>query len=244
MVLLDLLWERYARDVPYARVFLQLAGTLTNDHVAFRGLAGAGGIALFEEVFARRGWRRAGSYDFPDAHLDAIHMTHPAGLPRVFLSELRTSELSAAAQAILAKIPPPPAPPDDVVAMADWFDGPSEPVVEDDLLALERESQYAAWVYAFGRRVNHFTPAVDDVEAWQARMIEAGVPMKREIEGAPGSVLRQTATQAAEVTIRLAGGRERSWPYAYLEIAERQPGFDGFLGPQARQLIDMTSRQS
>jgi hypothetical protein len=29
-------------------------------------------------------------------------------------------------------------------------------------------------------------------------------------------------------------------PYAYFEFAQRQDGFDGFLGQQARQLFDMT----
>jgi hypothetical protein len=40
----------------------------------------------------------------------------------------------------------------------------------------------------------------------------------------------------------LKGGGTRSWPYAYFEIAQRAPGFDGFLGPQARALFDMTKR--
>jgi hypothetical protein len=73
-------------------------------------------------------------------------------------------------------------------------------------------------------------------------MREAGVPMKSDIEGEPGSPLRQTATHAAPVSVRLADGRTRGWPYAYFEIAQRGPGFDGFLGPQARNLFDMTKR--
>ena len=93
-----------------------------------------------------------------------------------------------------------------------------------------------------GRKVNHFTGAVDDIDAWVARMRGAGVGMKQDIEGAPGTALRQTATSAAPVTITLADGRTRSWPYAYFEIAQRSPGFDGFLGPQARALFDMTKR--
>jgi hypothetical protein len=246
--LLDVLWERYAAEVPYARTFVSLSGgSFRNDHVAFRSLARpGGGIALFAAPFERLGWRKAGEYTFPDAHLDAIYLSHPAGLPRVFLSELRAHALSPAAQALLAERLPadPPAPvTDDMAALAAWFSPPQEAPREEDLLALEKESQYAAWLLAYGRKVNHFTGFVDDVEAWQGRMREAGVPMKADIEGPPGNELRQTATHAFALPVRLADGRTRPWPYAYFEIAERRGGFDGFLGAQARALFDMTKRE-
>src|SRR4051794_6615250 len=100
--LLDLLWRRYAAHVPYAETFTRLSGAdFRNDHVAFRSLKRAGsGIGLFAPAFERLGWRRAGEYDFPDARLDAIHLSHPDGLPRVFLSQLRSDELSAPARQI------------------------------------------------------------------------------------------------------------------------------------------------
>jgi hypothetical protein len=56
-----------------------------------------------------------------------------------------------------------------------------------------------------------------------------------------GAGLRQTATRAAPRKVKLRD-REREWPYAYLEIAERNGGFDGFVTSQARQLFDMTKR--
>ena len=243
--LLEILWDRYVKDVPYARTFLSLTPTpFANDHVAFRSLRRDGsGIAAFRSVFERLGWREGGTYTFPDAHLEAVHMSHPDGLPRVFLSELLPAALSPAAQAVLARLPADPPPPagDDPVALAAWF-APPAPPAEADLLALEPESQYGAWLLAFGRMVNHFTAAVPDVEVWQRRLADAGVPMKGAIEGAPGNDLRQTATRAASLMIEVAGGDLRSWPYAYLEIAERHRGFDGFLGAQARQLFDMTKR--
>jgi len=79
------------------------------------------------------------------------------------------------------------------------------------------------------------------------------VPMKEDIEGVPGSKLRQSATAAAtcdvEVT-RDGGVASESWTYAYYELAERgqvtdpESGaavrFEGFLGPQATQLFEMT----
>ena len=241
--LLDLLWERYSAEVPFARTFAQLSGgRFRNDHIALRSLARpGGGIALFARVFERFGWKPAGQYTFSETHLSAIHLSHPEGLPRVFVSELHADRLSSEAQRLLAALPEDPPAPPSIEALADWFSAPPPPE-ESALLALERESQYGAWLLAFGRKVNHFTGTVDDVEAWQRRMLEAGVPMKRDIEGAPGGSLRQTATHAAPVPLLLRDGRTRSWPYAYFEIAQRAPGFDGFLDSQARALFDMTKR--
>jgi hypothetical protein len=233
MSLLDQLWERYAAHVPYARTFVQLAkGQFKNDHVAFRSLD----LRPIARVFEDLGWKRAGEYDFPETHLNAIHLSKP-GEPRVFVSELRVAELSPRAREILAQLPPDP--PYD--GSAGWFRGPNSWPGEKELLELERESQYGAWLLLFGREVNHFTASVPDVELWQERMRGAGIPMKDEIEGAPGAGLRQTATKAAPRRVKLRE-RERDWPYAYLEIAERNGGFDGFVASQARQLFDMTRR--
>ncbi|ATB28241.1 hypothetical protein MEBOL_001687 [Melittangium boletus DSM 14713] len=42
--LLDLLWERYASEVPYARTFARLSGgRFHNEHIALRSLARQGG---------------------------------------------------------------------------------------------------------------------------------------------------------------------------------------------------------
>jgi hypothetical protein len=236
MGLLDQLWTAYSAHVPYARTFVELAGgSFRNDHVAFRSLKGRGGIAPIADFFERRGWQRRDAYDFPDAHLDAIYLAK-AGEPRVFISQLRSEDLSPRARRILEQLPPQ-GPLTDV----DSFSAPDILVREDELLELERESQYGAWLLLFGREVNHFTASVDDVQQWQRKMSAAGIPMKDEIEGAPGTGLRQTATRAAPRTIRLRE-RDREWPYAYLEIAERNGGFDGFVAAQARQLFEMTKR--
>jgi len=233
MSLLDQLWDAYAAHVPYARTFVQLAGgQFRNDHVAFRSLD----LEPISRVFEQLGWKRAGAYDFPETHLNAIHLSKP-GEPRVFVSELRVNDLSPRAREILSQLPKDP--PYD--GTAGWFRGPEKPPLESDLLELEKESQYVAWLLLFGREVNHFTASVPDVEVWQQKMKAAGIPMKDEIEGAPGAGLRQTATRAAPRKVKLRD-REREWPYAYLEIAERNGGFDGFVTSQARQLFDMTKR--
>jgi hypothetical protein len=66
--------------------------------------------------------------------------------------------------------------------------------------------------------------------------------------------LRQTATEAVTIDVEIAEqGRSATmpWSYAYFELAERgevtdgetgrRGRFEGFLGPQATQLFEMTT---
>jgi len=251
--LLDRLWTGYASDVPPVQRFVALWERLhdgrpfENDHIALRTVARSGrgsGLAVFVPVFERLGWTVRDAYTFADVHLHAVYLSQP-GLPRVFVSELDVDALPADARAALLRAPADPPAPDDVDALARWFSAPPPPS-RADVELVARHSQYGAWCLCFGRRVNHFTAAVDDVAAWQARLLEDGMPMKAEIEGAavpPGGVgLRQTATAAADLDVTFADGSVAKKPYAYFEIAERHGGFDGFLASQARQLFDQTRR--
>lgn len=134
-------------------------------------------------------------------------------------------------------------------------------VEQATLTAVNAESQYAAWVLVHGYNVNHFTSlinshhvaALDDIEKTAAALAKAGVPMKKEIEGERGSKLRQTATEAVTINVDvLDNGQAKSvpWSYAYFELAQRDPTldpstgkyqrFEGFLGPQATNLFEMT----
>jgi len=138
---------------------------------------------------------------------------------------------------------------------------PWDPVREDVVRKVNEVSQYGAWVLLHGYNVNHFTgyvnrhgvAPVNDIEGLVAELQRRGVPMKDTIEGARGSKLRQTATHAVRVpvTVRKADGStgQIEWTYAYMEFAERgyvedaagnKVLFEGFLGPQAAQLFEMT----
>jgi hypothetical protein len=140
---------------------------------------------------------------------------------------------------------------------------PWPPPEKADVLAVNEVSQYGAWVLVHGYNVNHFTslinshgvPELDDIEKTVQALREAGVPMKAEIEGARGSILRQSATAAAVVDVTVREGDRlvsMPWTYAYFELAERgyvsdpQTGqpvrFEGFLGAQATHLFEMTRR--
>jgi hypothetical protein len=137
------------------------------------------------------------------------------------------------------------------------FDRPWPVPAKADVAALERDSQFGAWVLLHGNAVNHFTASIDahgvktlgDMEKTVAALKAAGVPMKPEIEGARGSRLRQSSTQAVVLpTPMRVGARtaEVPWTYAYFELAERPlidgRRFEGFLGGQAANLFEMTRR--
>ncbi len=239
------------------------------------------GIASIARLFEALGYVPAACYQFPDKLLSAIHLQHPnAGFPKLFISELQSWRLSATGQQrVLRSISPCRSPLSDATlrelvhvdgrstsellrTTADWIETlPWCTPEEADVRAVDEESQYAAWVLVHGNNVNHFTalinalniPTMRDMDETVRVLQAAGIPMKTEIEGTPGSKLRQTATEAVKVDVPIMRNKQRAtmpWSYAYFELAERNTimnpetgqshRFEGFLGPQATQLFDMT----
>ncbi len=283
--------ERVSYVRTYEEVIATHGGTFVNDHIAFRTFATQdplAGMASISRIFEALGYEAAGCYQFPDKHLSAIHFQHKnPHFPKLFISELRVWELSDETQATIASLISTHRPPIslDVLARlsrlkeAEASQPPEENMLErvlqefhvlpwnlpeqSQVEAVNRESQYAAWVLVHGYNVNHFTSLInsqgvrelDDIEKTIQALKAAGVPMKADIEGEPGSKLRQSATAAVEIEVPvLAEGSQTTmpWSYAYFELAERgtlpDPAtgkphrFEGFLGPQATQLFEMTRR--
>lgn len=289
--LFDALWDRYRSRVShvatYERLIREHGARFVNDHIAFRTLATQypmAGIANVSRIFEALGYRSAGVYNFPDKHLSAIHFQHAnPGLPKLFISELKSWELSSAARQIIERTLAAHRRPIAAATLTELAKIETAHIAEraalvsrivsefhelpwpapeaTDVEALNRESQYAAWVLVHGYNVNHFTslinshgvPALGDIEKTIAALKQAGVPVKAEIEGERGSKLRQSATEAAMIDVDvMRDGKPviMPWTYAYFELAERgdvinpdtkkPTRFEGFLGPQATQLFEMT----
>lgn len=239
------------------------------------------GIVSLSRIFEALGYVAAGCYQFPDKHLSSTHFQHPNGqFPKLFISELRAWELSEGSLAILRKTLQSHRTPlsDGMLAeltrvtaatqqplldmvVSQIHDLPWDVPEQSDVTQLNAESQFGAWVLVHGYNVNHFTalinsqgtPELADIELTIAALQKAKVPMKADIEGARGSKLRQTATEAVQidVAVRHQGQlTEMPWSYAYFELAERgqvtdgesgrKGRFEGFLGPQATNLFEMT----
>lgn len=288
--LFDLLWKRYRDRVSYVQTYEEvvsnLGATFVNDHIAFRTWVcqrPTTGIVTLGRIFEVLGYHAAGCYQFPDKHLSAIHYQHPhPEFPKIFVSELRVWELSKKSRSIIqnaVKHHRKTLKDETLCGLHDLEDQTPEAREQllrkvtgvfhklpwrlprkRDIVALNEESQYAAWVLAHGYNVNHFTALVnshgveplDNIDKTVDALQQAGVPMKAEVEGEPGSKLRQTATEAVTIDVPVRNGRKKSkteWTYAYFELAERgtvhEPDrgdvrFEGFLGPQATQLFEMT----
>lgn len=241
------------------------------------------GVASLAPLFQSLGYVAEGCYLFPDKCLSALHLRHPlADFPKLFISELQLWRLPPAAQqAASASLASYQQPLDnellhllstDTQSILDAavlerlvavFRRPWDPPAWSDVQSMNEHSQYGAWTMLHGYRVNHFTslvnshgvPSLRDLERTVAALRAAGVPMKAEIEGEPGSQLRQTATAAASIPVSVwqdGAIAEEQWSYAYFELAERgevvdpetgkRHRFEGFLGPQATQLFEMTKQ--
>jgi hypothetical protein len=287
--LFDSLWSEYRRRVSYVQMYEQLlrsrGGNFVNDHIAFRTFATQSpntGIHSLGRIFEALGYQAAGAYHFPDKHLSAIHFQHAhPEFPKLFVSELQTWKLNPATRSLIQTAVQQHRDPlsTDLLSalwridsttdckpllqtLVQWFSELPWPVPQrDEVVALNRESQYGAWVLVHGYNVNHFTSLInshgvdtlDDIEKTSAALAQAGVPMKSEIEGAVGSALRQTATEAVTIDVPVMINDQLStmpWTYAYFELAQRDWNvdpvtnkryrFEGFLGAQATQLFEMT----
>ncbi|MEE3372530.1 MAG: DUF1338 domain-containing protein [Planctomycetota bacterium] len=237
--LFDQLWNTYRRRVPYARQYEQLIAqsgdTFCNDHIAFRCFACQQpciGLVFLTRIFETLGYSVAGNYSFDDKHLSAVHLQHTnPGLPKLFISELRTWELDPAVATIICQLVS-----EAELTIADQhlreldclenlgievrailmnrvFEFFQQlPWPAPDRLNLERlsqASQYAAWVSVHGFSVNHFTALINahttqalaDIDLTANALRKAGVPMKPTIEGKVGSKLRQTSTESSIVKV-------------------------------------------
>jgi hypothetical protein len=256
--LLAALWRDYTASTPQAArihaLFAARGEDVKNDHVALRTYGvPAIGIDVLARPFERLGWVARDRYRFDDKKLRARYWQHPdADLPKVFISELCTGELSGAAQdriaALVAQIPP---------GFGDRADLPwaGRPWQVDlaTYRALLAESEYAAWVAAFGLRVNHFTvdvgrlrtlASLDDVNALLRangfRLNEAGGAIK----GTRADRLEQSSTMADEIEVAFADGTARI-PSCYYELARRYPLpdgtlFQGFVPASADKIFEST----
>ncbi|PKO20142.1 DUF1338 domain-containing protein [candidate division BRC1 bacterium HGW-BRC1-1] len=240
------------------------------------------GVDNLKRVFDALDFEEKGAIEFSDTHLFARYVQHAEpDFPRIFISELKIDELAPeVAEAIRQSVSGyqqlfsdadvealrrldetgeiPAGLLEKTVRL--FTQVPWGPVAESVIKRVNGASQYGAWVLLHGYNVNHFTGYVNrhgvdlvgDIESLIAELKKRGVPMKSDIEGARGSKLRQTSTEAVRVPVQVIGDdgktKQIEWTYAYMEYAERgeveENGkrvlFQGFLGPQAAGLFEMT----
>ncbi len=254
--LLDTLWRDYVASTPQAeRIHALLAARgdrVLNDHVALR-CYDAIGIDAMARPFEALGWQPYDRYRFDDKHVNARYWRHadPA-LPKVFISELAVGELSMRAQHLIgdlvAQLPTNFSQREDLP----WAGRPWK-LRRADYEALLAESEYAAWVAAFGFRVNHFTVDMNalrsfsDLAALNAFLVESGFTLNDAggaIKGTPAQLLEQSSTRADATAVAFDEGTF-TIPSCYYEFAKRYPLpsgelFQGFVPASADKIFEST----
>ncbi|MEO6774666.1 MAG: DUF1338 domain-containing protein [Kofleriaceae bacterium] len=256
--LFEALWADYVRMTPQAERIHRLLGArgeeVQNDHVALRTFGVPGiDLAALARPFEAVGYQPRDAYRFADKKLDARYWQHPdASLPKIFISELRVGELTPATQrriaALVAQLPP------GFGTRADlpWAGRPWQ-CTAGDYHALLAESEYAAWMAAFGFRVNHFTVSVNALTTFaslaelDAFLVAEGFVLNTAggtIKGTPADRLEQSSTRADTIAVDLAG-EVVQLPSCYYEFAKRYPLptgelFHGFVPASADKIFEST----
>ncbi len=257
--LLEKLWLDYSEMNRQAGVIhqaLEARGeNVINDHVAFRTFdIPKVGIDVLAAPFVKLGYKAAADYDFAEKKLAARHYQHAdEQLPKIFISALRVSEFSEYLQKTIAGLVEQV--PEALTAREDFLVSgtPWKKNSWEQYQRLLKESEYAAWMAAFGFRVNHFTVFFNKLQTFRDfselnEFIKSiGFPLNPaggEIKGSPQVYLEQSSTLAHPVEVAFSDRREVI-PACYYEFARRykMPDgkiFHGFLPESANKIFEST----
>jgi len=259
--LLDRLWQDYATLNPQAKAIHQLlearGETVTNDHIALRTFRDPiVGVDVVASAFEKLGYVARGEYVFPDKKLFARHYEHAdAAQPKLFISELKVEEFSPrlrqTVRRLIDQIPP------DLLRRADFpASGRPWKISYAEYELLRSESEYAAWMSAFGFRANHFTVLVNALKTFKTLqelnefLKKSGFKLNSsggEIKGSPQVLLEQSSTLADQVIVDFTDG-PRTIPCCYYEFARRYPQedgtlFQGFVERSADKIFESTNKR-
>jgi hypothetical protein len=256
--LFDNIWQNYIEVTPSAHKIHQLLGSgsdLINDHVAYRTFDHPKvNLEKVAEHLVKLGYKDSGDYDFSSKKLNAKHFEHSdTSLPKVFISELRVEEFSQEAQQIITTMIDSI----DDEAVADnsfLYSGTHWQVSKADYQTLLAESEYAAWVAAWGYRANHFTVSINHLKnfssiyAVNTVVKESGFILNTtggEVKGNEMVKLEQSSTMADKAVVEFSDG-EVTIPSCFYEFAKRYPLdcgslYSGFVAASADKIFESTN---
>lgn len=228
------------------------------DHIAFRTVAlqdessnNNYGIEALSIPFLKLGYQIKNTYSFTKKKLNAIHLEKD-NLPRIFISELLISQCSSFAQHTLLNTL------DNATTSKNILtSGRQWKVNFATYKKLVNESEYAAWFYIHGHRVNHFTINVNQLQNYSLekicqQLLNYGVSLNTSggiIKGSEMVGLKQASTIADKVPVKFEDLKSsikiRS---CYVEFAERfiinDKIFNGFITNSADKIFQSTNRKT
>jgi Domain of unknown function (DUF1338) len=250
-IVMNGLMSRYVERVPdvkkitngmVANGMISEPNKIENDHVAFRTLGVPNlGIASFEKIFLHVGYTKRDYFNFEGKKLNAFWFSPPEpSYPRIFVSELRVSDLSENAQSIIAKYTLGIL--TDPVDNLNLNDGHAidhflhtslwQVPTWADYQALQAESEYAAWVIYNRYYLNHYTISVhnlpqgyDDIYHFNAFLGSLGIALNDAggvVKTSPDGGLLQSSTVAEMIDATFSDGSIHPISGSYVEFAERK----------------------
>lgn len=258
--LLDKMWLDYININPLAKkisdVLTREGEEIQNDHIALRTFNHPRvSVDVIARPFLESGYKYMGDYHFPEKKLYAKHYEHSdRSQPKIFISELKLQEFSPALQKTVGELV------DQIPAgMEHQFDFSSigrpwkvTTKIYQDLL---KESDYAAWVSAFGYRPNHFTVFINNLKKFNDIVVlnnflkAEGFKLNAsggEIKGSKEVCLEQSSTLANNIEVEFQDGK-LTIPACYYEFAKRYPLqngelYQGFVAASADKIFESTNR--
>ncbi len=262
--LFDAMWQDYLELNPDAQAIYALFSAnneVINDHIALRTFnLPAVNIDKLAAPLLANGYVESGHYEFVNKKLVARHYQHPdEKLPKVFISELLVEEFSAELQNTLAQLIEQVTP---AMIAADNFLYSGRPwqVSFASYQKLLAESEYAAWVAAFGFRPNHFTVSINHLSQFgtidqvNACLLENGYAMNSInglVKGSAAVGLQQSSTLANKTDVVFSDFTVKI-PSCFYEFAMRHPLpqnqdgelFNGFVADSADKIFQSTDAKS
>lgn len=254
------IWQQYVSVTPSADKVHQLLGSgadLINDHVAYRTFnLGKVGLDKLAQHLLNLGYKECGEYHFEAKKLYAKHFEHAdSTLPKVFISELLVEQLSTQAQAIINRIV------DDIDStvvndQAFLYSGTHWQISYQEYQTLLAESEYAAWLAAWGYRANHFTVSInhledfDCIEQLNQAVKDSGFKLNSsggEVKGDMSVLLEQSSTMADSIKVKFSDATVEI-PSCFYEFAKRYPKdcgnlYTGFVAASADKIFESTNVQ-
>jgi len=252
------IWQHYLEVTPSAEKVHQLLGSgsdLINDHVAYRTFnIDKVNLEKLAAHLLALGYKECGEYHFEAKKLYAKHYEHQdKTLPKVFISELLVNQLSPQAQAIIHKLVDSV----DEAAVAHYnflYSGKHWGISFADYQILLTESEYAAWLAAWGYRANHFTVSInhlekyDDITDVNNILKTSGFSLNStggEIKGDKTVMLEQSSTMADKATVEFTD-KIVEIPSCFYEFAKRYPNtngnlYSGFVAASADKIFESTN---
>jgi hypothetical protein len=258
------LWIDYISQNPSAQkvyeLFTSAGEKVVNDHIAFRTFDHPKlNIDVLAKPFLKNGYEEKDAYEFETKHLFAKHfeLKTRKNAPRVFISQLKINDssnfLQKTVNEIVENTPEKMLQSEDLIYAGNIWGIPSY----DIYLKLREESEYAAWVYVYGFRANHFTVSINalkkynNIEKVNQFLKDNGFLLNTsggEIKGTKKELLQQSSIMANHIEVEFKEGKF-SIPGCYYEFAQRYPGhngelYSGFVAKSADKIFESTNYYS